>query len=124
MKAEGNWSVAVGADAYQSYLSSSECTKIGGYPDWIQRHRPSIPNCEECGKPMEFFQSFGSGEFDGVTWGRWCPIEERDALNASPKMRLSTWESPGWMFGDSGQVYVFICRHCKDWPIRSMMQCC
>lgn len=122
LKPEGNWGIASnGNDAYFNYLSTSQCTKVGGHPDWVQH--PGIPNCNVCGSQMEHLLSFGSAEYDGGTWGRWLPIEERDTLTSAYEIRSSVQSAPDWTFGDMGQVYVSICRHCKDWPIRTWMQC-
>ena len=117
----GNWSDHGEADRlYQCSLSTAEGTKLGGYPDWVQD--PWYPKCQ-CGAPMEHLVSFGSREFDGETWFRWLPIEERDVLTAENKIRLGVQEAANWMFGDAGNMYVFICRQCPGWPVVAGMQC-
>lgn len=115
----GNWGVYHDEGAYQCYLSNSQCTKVGGYPSWVQH--PGGPDCSQCGAAMEHLLSFGSWEYDGGMWGRWLPIEDRDLLEH--RSTEDPAAAPDWMFGDAGQLYVFVCRKCKDWPIRSFMQC-
>ena len=117
----GNWSDHGDADRlYQCALSTAEGTKLGGYPDWVQD--PWYPKCQ-CGRTMEHLVSFSSCEFDGETWFRWLPIEERDVLGGEYEVRNRVQNAPKWMFGDAGNMYVFVCRKCPDWPIVAGMQC-
>jgi hypothetical protein len=97
---------------YQCWLSAADGTKVAGYADlW---NATDLPNCS-CGAAMEHLVTFSTGEFDGATWGRWLPIEDRHVLtDRGPDAEQL---DPGWVFGDAGRVYLFICRRCKEWPI-------
>jgi hypothetical protein len=66
--------------------------------------------------------TFASWEFDGVTWGRWLPLDEREVLTADYEERNAIQCAPNWMFGDAGCLYLFICRECQQWPIKALMQ--
>src|SRR4051794_20707365 len=105
---------------YQCWLSTADGTKVGGYPDWVQD--PAYPPCP-CGATMELLVMFSSWEFDGATWGRWLPIQERDVLAADHDVRKEVQSAVGVSFGDAGNMYVFACRTCKARPIRSFMRC-
>lgn len=106
---------------YQAYLSAAPGTKVGGYPDWVQD--PWQPQCK-CGQPMEHLVSFDSTEFDGNTWNRWIPLEDRNVLQMDYEATKPVGEPTDWMFGDSGRLYVFVCRHCEGMPFEYSMQCC
>lgn len=121
IKAEGHWDISDNEGVYQTYLSTSQGTKVGGYPNWVQS--PEQPNCRGCGTLMEHLCSFGSWEYDGVTWGRWLPIEERDTLTSDFDDRRRIQSAADWMFGDAGNFYLFVCRQCEDWPVSGLMQC-
>jgi hypothetical protein len=73
---------------------------------------------------MELLVMFASWQFDGVTWGRWCPIQERDVLapGHNPDLEMVA-AAMDVMFGDAGIMYVFVCRRCRTWPVQSFMQC-
>jgi hypothetical protein len=117
----GNWSNHEdGRRLYQCALSTAEGTKLGGYPDWVQD--PWYPKCQ-CGGTMDHLVSFSSWEFDGETWFRWLPVEERDVLEGDNEERNRVQNAPNWMFGDAGNLYVFVCRQCPGWPIVAGMQC-
>lgn len=115
---------------YFSELSTAPGTKLGGYPHWIQGSW--IPDCD-CGHAMEHLLTIASLDFFGREWLRWCPIEDIQATSMSieelqVKYRYlyalqSADRSTGIMLGDAGELYVFICRRCRDWPIASFMQC-
>jgi uncharacterized protein (TIGR02996 family) len=104
---------------YQCWLSAADGTKVGGHPEWVQD--PEYPSCS-CGATMDLLVTFGSGEFDGASWGRWLPIEDRDVLTDAPRRR-DVIEAAGWMFGDAGNMYVFLCRSCRARAVRCLMQC-
>ncbi len=103
---------------YQVWLTTADGTKVGGYPKWAQN--PEYPTCS-CGKPMEHLVSFASWEFDGVTWGRWLPIEDRESLTADYLERESVKLAAGWLFGCEGNMYLFVCRHCEEWPTTALI---
>src|SRR5687767_12561336 len=97
---------------YQCWLSTAHGTKVGGYPDWIQD--PEYPSCS-CGGTMEHVVTFASSEFDAISWGRWLPLDERGVLTARYEMRTAVQAAAGWMFGDAGSLYLFLCRRCEPW---------
>jgi hypothetical protein len=108
------------SDGYEFYLRQlSVCpgSKIGGYVAWLQGDE--TPTCT-CGRPMGHLLTLASEE---ISEGRWLPEEERELFDGSA---LSTWgwaNAPGLQFGDLGNIYLFVCRHCEDWPIRHVGQC-
>jgi Domain of unknown function (DUF1963) len=117
---KGGWQYPYDARLlYFSWLSTADGTKVGGYPGWIQD--PEYPPCS-CGATMEYLVSFASSEFDSVSWGRWLPLDEREVLNASYGQRIAVQSAAGWMFGDAGALYLFICRNCQEWPVKTLMQ--
>jgi uncharacterized protein (TIGR02996 family) len=106
---------------YQFWLSAADGTKVGGYPDWI--HFPEYPVCS-CGATMELLVDFASTEVSTVSWGRWLPIEDRAVVGAGyDDERRGVEMAAGWCFGDMGRLYLFICRRCKGWPTRYVLQC-
>ncbi len=105
---------------YQCWLSCADGTKVGGYPDWVQDMWS--PGCS-CGQPMEHLLSYASREYDGLTWGRFVPIEDRHILQRPFMDQLSICEPADCMIGDCGNVYVYVCRSCPGWPVRASMQC-
>jgi hypothetical protein len=110
-----------GSDVYQTALGACDGTKVGGYPDWVQG--PHHPQCG-CGATMEHLLSFGSWEYDGLTWARWLPIEDRPSLTANdPNARAEASEAHGMMFGDAGNMYLFVCRKHREPHVRASMQC-
>jgi hypothetical protein len=104
---------------YQFWLSTAAGTKVGGYPGWIQE--PEYPPCP-CGATMELLVTFASWEFDGISWGRWLPLDERAVLTASYETRTAVQSGANWMFGDAGSLYLFVCRDCEQWPTTALMQ--
>jgi hypothetical protein len=103
---------------YMCELSVAGGTKVGGYPEWIQG--PDYPVCA-CGKRMEHLLSISSLEtVIGQEGDRWIPIEEKDLPYA---LRYQLHYGTRLMFGDGGIVYMFVCRECKEWPIRLVWQC-
>ena len=118
----GHWRVPdTNTGLYYSWLSVAFGTKVGGYPHWVQD--PEYPTCD-AGHPMEFLMSFGSREFDGASWGRWLPIDERELLTEPYALRSEAQSAMGCSFGDAGHLYLFICRQCPEWPISAFTQSC
>jgi len=106
---------------YQYWISVAGGVKVGGYPGWI--HRAEYPQCS-CGAQMEHLLSFDSREDNG---GRWQALEDRPKPNATGFAQQLAWDKPicnplGCSFGDGGTVYVFVCRKCDGWPIRTTCQ--
>jgi uncharacterized protein (TIGR02996 family) len=104
---------------YQTCLSTSEGTKVAGYPDWV--HDSAYPRCD-CNAEMEHLLSFGSWEWGGNNWGRWVPIEDRPILNLQFPEQGLVHRAHGCMFGDAGRMYVFVCRKHREPRIRASIQ--
>jgi hypothetical protein len=102
---------------YEWELSTCPGTKIGGYPHWIQRDE--TPVCR-CGRAMQHLLTVASWEFDGGTFRRWLPAEEKHLSNPWPQ---SVINAHGMMLGDAGSIYFFICRHCPEFPVQQVCQC-
>src|SRR5262249_32468703 len=97
------WSVPEDpGELYQFWLSAADGTKVGGYPEWVQD--PESPTCS-CGARMDLLVMFASCEFDGITWGRWLPIQERDVLTADFELRKPVQSAMDVLFGDAGNLY-------------------
>jgi hypothetical protein len=120
-----------GGYIYQCLLSVAPGFKVGGYPDWIQD--AEVPICE-CGRENEHLLTIASSEFDPASAPRWCPLEDREFWEASQLTNYhedkKTHEAaalaqvaPGLTIGDCGSVYLFICRECEGWPVKSVLQC-
>jgi hypothetical protein len=116
---------------YQFLLSVAPGFKVGGYPRWIQD--PEVPTCQ-CGRRTEHLLTIASSEFDPATAPRWCPLEDREVWEASQLTNYhddkKTHEAAalaqvasGLTIGDCGSVYLFICRECEGWPVKSIFQC-
>jgi hypothetical protein len=116
---------------YESELSAAMGTKIGGYIDWIQD--PCQPACQ-CGRPMEHLLTVASWEWDGIIHPRWTPIEEQEIFVSLPvssdrwddegnSIRRALRNPTGIMLGDAGQMQLFVCRHCGEWPIVPNIEC-
>lgn len=128
---------------YQNLLSTAPGIKIGGYPDWIQD--PEVPICQ-CGKEMFHLLTVASCEFYSASPPRWCPIEDRTVWQEATRMAELFKANPNdeeirvrcrqigeiaaanqvgakLTIGDVGSAYIFICRSCPAWPIRSVSQC-
>jgi len=105
---------------YEIALSVCPGTKVGGYVRWLQS--PQVPICD-CGRAMNHLLTFASDEFDGASYVRWLPAEERHLWDGRALSMYGWADAPGLTFGDLGKLYFFICRHCKDWPVRSVGQC-
>jgi hypothetical protein len=102
---------------YLSDLCNSSGSKVGGYPAWI--HYPEYPICR-CKRKMELFISISSIEPGHHHQQRWTPLEEE---NLSEDEAYQVAFGTRLMFGDGGIVYVFICRCCKEWPMKFVWQC-
>lgn len=106
---------------YQHWLSTAPGTKVGGYPNLCQG--PCTPNCA-CGETMELLLTYTNWEFNGVSWGRFIPIEDRRHLWGPLMEGTGIWEPADCRVGDGGSIYVYICRHCPGWPLRANMDSC
>ncbi|NOU88215.1 hypothetical protein GC102_20935 [Paenibacillus sp. LMG 31460] len=105
---------------YEYQLSVADGTKIGGYVNWVQSDE--TPNCE-CNNEMEHLLTVSEAEFDGGTYGRWCPIELEDVWKLPYKERVNLQSPLGLSLGDMGKIYFFICEKCKSKPLRIIYQC-
>jgi hypothetical protein len=108
------------ADIYQSCLSVAPGLKLGGYPNWSQD--PAPPICE-CGKLMRYVLTVDSSEFDGGTFARWVPVQERQFWSASYDQRTQVQAAAGLTLGDMGEMNLFVCMDCSPWNYRGVFQC-
>ncbi|WP_323178623.1 DUF1963 domain-containing protein [Streptomyces sp. NBC_01381] len=117
--------------AYWSHLSVAPGIKVGGYPSWTQD--PYWPTCPgPCGQRMRHLVTIKSAEFDGASWRRWVPVEDRSGAGedgwsvfALPYEERNALQcAPGIMLGDMGGMYLFVCAHgCPDMPFRYHSDC-
>jgi len=111
-----------GIDYYCWTLSSCPGTKVGGYVSWCNiAHEPTCA----CGRKMEHWISIAGFENNSGSFRRWLPEEDStrwDDLSEKDQAEIN-WPH-GMTFGDHGDIYVYICRHCPDWPIATECQCC
>jgi hypothetical protein len=107
-------------DYYEIALSVCPGTKVGGYVRWDQS--PQVPKCD-CGRAMDHLVTISSDEFDGASYVRWLPAEERHLWDGRARAMYGWADAPGLMLGDLGKVYFFVCRQCKGWPIKHVGQC-
>ena len=105
---------------YQYSLSVAPGFKIGGYPHWVQDAQKVT--CA-CGCEMDYLLTIDSAEFDGGTYERWLPEEEREIWGAEYEVRNSVQCAAGLMLGDMGNINVFICRSCVPWSYQWIFQC-
>jgi len=121
--ADEPWTVATDAGyAFQTYLSSAPGTKIGGHPSWVQDE--AYPTCGNCGALSQHFLTFSNSEYDGVSWGRWLPMEERDTLTSPYSVRSEVQSPADWSFGDGARLYLFLCERCDDAEVQWESQSC
>jgi hypothetical protein len=99
---------------YEWECSVCPSIKVGGHVFWIQT--PEIPSCD-CGRPMDHLLTLTDDEFDGGTYRRWCPKE------AAQRWRDDEIITPAFGNLGSSNQYIFICRECEGWPIKSVCQC-
>ena len=60
---------------YQYCLSTSPGSKVGGYPEYGGQDAPAIFNSD--GKESEYLLTLADWEWDGASFPRWRPIEQR-----------------------------------------------
>jgi hypothetical protein len=101
---------------YQTWLSVADGTKVGGYPGWLQF--PQWPICA-CGERMEHLLTITSVEFYINSLGRWLPVEDEEAWQNDPD---AVQRAADLYIARNGNLYVFICRRCPNWPISSLAQ--
>ena len=75
----------------QYSFSAAPGTKVGGFPLWIQG--AAYPSCER-GHHMEHLLTVASSEFDGGSWWRWLPAEEREVWAGPTRARLEVQGRP------------------------------
>jgi len=86
-------------DAYKRSQSIASCSKLGGYPAWIEE--PQVPNCD-CGATSAHYLTVASTRRLGDT-------------------RCSE-EGTGLMVLDHGALYVFACRKHEPWQFFFVLQ--
>jgi hypothetical protein len=106
--------------------------KVAGLPRWVQDDE--TPTCA-CGRAMKFLLTLTDNEFDGASYQRWCPEEDRRVLQdvylrpptvgttQEEQQALADILDPARFEGFvGGSQYVFVCRSCEGWPICSVYQ--
>lgn len=105
-KAHSNFSVQLAfaedfTELYNCQLSTCHGIKIGGHVPWIQHE--AVPTCS-WSRPMQYLLTVASDHCDSDMVPRWLPNQNSFGH--------------GLMLGDCGSIHMFICKHCKDWPVR------
>jgi hypothetical protein len=100
---------------YHSTLSICPGTKVGGYPRAVET--ATIAKCASCGRAMEYLLTATSDEFDGASYVRWLPVEERHLWDGTALATYGWADAPGLQFGDLGSVEFFVCKQCAGWPV-------
>ncbi len=71
---------------------------------------------------MRRLLTIASAEFDGASWWRWMPVQERDLwLTGDHKTRLARQTGAGIMLGDMGNLYLFTCQ-CEQGVFETTLQ--
>ncbi|OCT15808.1 hypothetical protein A8709_09265 [Paenibacillus pectinilyticus] len=118
-----NWQQQFGEEeeaVYEYELSVADGSKLGGYEKWIQGIER--PRCE-CDNEMEHFLTIAESEFDGGTFGRWCPDEYGDIWSVSYEVRRNIQSPLGIHLGDMGKIFFFVCKKCESLPTKTIFQC-
>ncbi len=107
---------------YEWDLSVCPSNKVGGYVAWLQD--PQTPACV-CGSKMEHLVTLTACEFGTGTERRWRAKEDGYVWALTRRRR---WEKAAAIRDAAGldhlggNLYLFICRNCDDWPIQSVYQ--
>ncbi|HEU5375660.1 MAG TPA: hypothetical protein VFV38_09495 [Ktedonobacteraceae bacterium] len=105
-----------------SHLGAAPGMKIGENVDWLQD--PWLPPCPSCQQKMEHLLTVASWEWDGESFRRWRPLEEPPLAHGVPLQDgQDTGNDAGLLLGDAGNIYLFVCRRCPDWPMAYTLQC-
>jgi hypothetical protein len=105
---------------YIEALSTYMGCKLGGYADWPMEDE--TPTCRGCGRRMDLLLTVS-------TEGRWkeaVPVQEWHLYGErarNDKAIENAANAPGLQLIGEGDFYLFICRHCPDWPVRHVTQC-
>lgn len=105
---------------YEYELSVADGCKLGGYENWIQGNER--PKCE-CGNEMEHFLTIAESEFDGGSFGRWCPEECGDIWSVPYETRRAIQSPLGIRLGDMGKIFFFVCKKCASFLTKTIFQC-
>ena len=107
-----------GIELYQRELSVAEGTKVGGYPRWKGKAEP--PACDRCKWGMDYLLTVAAEEWTDLTSDRWKPVQNRDEKSSETASRAAGLQflSRKGNTSDNGNVHVYMCRRCEDWPVR------
>jgi hypothetical protein len=107
--------------SYAYHLGNAPGAKAGGWPSWHQD--PDWPECS-VGHRMEHLLTVASWEFDGESWRTWVPLEDLVVAGdgSTRPAQSSNDVGPGILLGDGGDLFLFVCRRCEDWPIAKRVQ--
>jgi hypothetical protein len=67
---------------------------------------------------MDYLLTVSSAEWDGASWPRWMPLEERGVRDGTARAEEGYCRAAGLKFGDLLSVHLFACRRCDGWPVR------
>ncbi|NUO57110.1 MAG: hypothetical protein HOV78_10625 [Hamadaea sp.] len=94
--------------------------KVGGYATWNVTDLLPTP-CPECDGPTNLLLTIASSEFDGDSYERWRPVEERHITWEHPD-RLTIQEPTGVIVGRYGSLRIFVCPTCPGTPFHLDLQ--
>jgi hypothetical protein len=100
---------------YETELSAAPGTKVGGYPRW--RGTPNPPACATCKRGMDYLLTVDSDEWAGGTG--WVPVEEHRHLEHGRPGPPGYARAAGLTLPEPGNVHVYVCRRCDDWPVKA-----
>jgi hypothetical protein len=72
---------------------------------------------------MDYLLTVASTEFDGGSWWRWLAEEDGHVWEADYELRTTVQRAAGLMLGDMGNMNLFICYRCPEWPVAPVFQC-
>jgi hypothetical protein len=104
-------------ELYQFELSTCPGNKVGGHVNWVQDPADQVCNC---GRKMAYLLTLTDSEL--ANGWRWLPNQDQWVRGSKAYKRKQTvCNAPGFNFGH-GCYYFFICRACRDWPIKMYFQ--
>lgn len=111
------------SELYFYMFSAAPVSKVGGHVSWLQH--PVNMSCERCARDMEHLMTLSSCETGNL--GRWNVIDDSRAGQGTgwvggDETVFDDVYKTGLCLGDMGNFYVFICRQCRGWPLKTLVQ--